>query len=133
MYMYDSGFAPDFNRVSIFQTIQKQIDLLKFSAWPSQGVIETLNKLHQRLKVQAAWDSFRREHSGLVGNAAFHRCCFMLCLYLPDAICILESDPTLRRINGWDGGWVDTYAIEDQAIFILEQALRAASPSRYFA
>lgn len=132
MYILNSDLGCGLDRLAILQTVQKQIDLLKFTAWSSQEVIESLNKLYHHLQVQAAWENIRHEKLGFVNFAAVQRCCLILRLYIPDAICILQSDPTLHRSNGWDGRWVDTYAIEDQAICILERALQAANPSRSF-
>lgn len=107
--------------------------MLKFNAWSTGEVIQNLNNLQSKLQAQAVWGEKVPGRLGLGDYALSQRFVPILRLYIPEAVRILETDPTLFRVNWWDGNWVDTYAAEHRAICILEHALRAANPTKSFA
>ena len=128
----DPDLEFDSDPTTVFQIVQDQINMLKFTAWSTREVIHTLNQLHYQLKTRATWCETSPEQLRMVGHASYKRWVVVLRLYIPEAVRILECDATLFRENWWNGNWVDTYATEHRAICVLEYALRAASPTKSF-
>ena len=123
----DSGPGLDAERACLIHLVQRQINNLKFKAWPCGEVISNLDKIHRDLRIRAAWDESKPERADLMGYAEFQRLSITLRLYILEAIILLESDRTSYWTGGWMSEWVNSYDIEHQGACTLEQALFAAN------